>query len=96
MSLLQIRRNFQITLPSKLRHALGLNEGDLIDAELLDNQAIILKPKENSNKGRDFTADTINAWIKEDSLDKNTLLKATNLSKINRTGTSLINWAKEF
>lgn len=78
MPLLQIRRNFQITLPVKLRQILGLNEGDLVEAELLDNQAIVLKPKETVSKIRDFTAEEIDAWLEEDKLDSKTLAKAKN------------------
>ena len=76
MSLLQIRRNFQITLPAKLRQVLGLNIGDLVEAELLDNRAIVLKPKETVSKIRDFTAEEIDAWLEEDRLDSKTLKKA--------------------
>ncbi len=45
MPLLQVRRNFQITIPAKLRKTLGIKVGDYIDAELQD-EAIVLKPKE--------------------------------------------------
>lgn len=76
MPLLQIRRNYQITLPAKLRQILGLNVGDLIEAELVDDQAIILKPKEAVSKIRDFTNREIAAWLDEDKLDSKTLTKA--------------------
>lgn len=76
MPLLQIRRNYQITLPAKLRQILGLNVGDLIEAELVDDQAIILKPKEAVRKIRDFTNREIAAWLDEDKLDSKTLTKA--------------------
>ncbi len=66
MPLLQIRHNFQITLPAKLRRVLDLKEGDLMEVELLNNQAIILKPKEVVSKGRDFSAQEIAAWLEED------------------------------
>lgn len=73
MSLLQIRRNFQVTLPAKLRRILGIKEGDLIEAELVDNEAIMLKPKLAIKKGRIFSKKEIEGWIKEDELDKQTL-----------------------
>lgn len=76
MPLLQIRRNYQITLPVKLRQILGLNIGDLVEAELIDNQAIILKPKETVSKIRNFTNQEIADWIEEDKLDSKTLAKA--------------------
>ena len=80
MPLLQIRRNFQITLPAKLRQALELKEGDLVEAELVNNQAIILKPKEVVSKARDFSTQEISTWLKEDKLDKGTLTKAKKLA----------------
>lgn len=79
MPLLQIRRNFQITLPVKLRQALALREGDLVEAELID-KVIILKPKEVVSKGRDFSTTEIAGWLKEDRLDKTTLAKAKKLA----------------
>jgi AbrB family looped-hinge helix DNA binding protein len=76
MPLLQVKRHFQITLPSKLRRVLDLKEGDLMEAELVDDQAIILKPKVVVDKGRNFSDQQIADWIKEDKLDKTTLAKA--------------------
>lgn len=49
MPLLQVRRNFQITIPAKLRQALGIKVGDYIDAELQD-EAIVLKPQEITDR----------------------------------------------
>jgi len=49
MPLLQVRRNFQITIPVELRKALGIKEGDYINAELQD-ETIILKLKEITNR----------------------------------------------
>lgn len=79
MSLLQIRKNFQITIPVKLRNNLRLKVGDLIEAELTDNQVITLKPKETVSKMRDFRPEEIDAWLEEDKLDKKTLDKAKKL-----------------
>ncbi|MBM3239004.1 AbrB/MazE/SpoVT family DNA-binding domain-containing protein [Candidatus Poribacteria bacterium] len=45
MPLTKVRRNFQITIPVELRKALGIKEGDYINAEL-QNETIILRPKE--------------------------------------------------
>lgn len=41
---LQIRRNFQVTLPSSLRKGLGVDIGDILEAEVKDGK-IILSPK---------------------------------------------------
>ena len=80
MSLLQIRRNFQVTLPVKLRQELNLKEGDLVEAELINHQAIILKPKRVTDRGRDFSAQEISKWLTEDKLDKAALTKARKLA----------------
>ena len=45
---LQIRKNFQITLPARLRKRLGLKVGDLIEVED-GKEGIILKPKRAIN-----------------------------------------------
>ena len=44
MSLVQLREKAQITLPSKIRKALGIKEGDYLEAEVEDNK-IVLVPK---------------------------------------------------
>ena len=44
MALVKVIRHGQITLPAKLRDALGLQEGDYLEAELEDGR-IVLKPK---------------------------------------------------
>jgi AbrB family looped-hinge helix DNA binding protein len=41
---LQIRRNFQITLPVAIRKRLGLNIGDILETTLKDGK-IIIAPK---------------------------------------------------
>jgi len=76
MPLLQVKRHFQITLPAKLRQVLDLKEGDLMEAELVDNQAIILKPKVVVDRGRNFSDQQITEWVEEDKLDKATFAKA--------------------
>lgn len=44
MPLVQVRKKAQITLPSKIRKALGVKEGDYLEAEI-ENNKIILIPK---------------------------------------------------
>lgn len=41
---LQVRRNFQVTLPSSIRKGLSLDVGDILEAEVKDGK-IILSPK---------------------------------------------------
>lgn len=43
MSLTKIVRNFQVTIPSKIRGELGLKEGDYLDVSVR-NGAVILSP----------------------------------------------------
>jgi AbrB family looped-hinge helix DNA binding protein len=43
MSLVKIRRAAQITLPSDIRQALGVKEGDYLEAELVEG-GVMLKP----------------------------------------------------
>ena len=44
MSLVQVREKAQITLPSKIRQALGIKQGDYLEAEVEGNK-IVLIPK---------------------------------------------------
>ena len=44
MPLVQVREKAQITLPSKIRKALDIKEGDYLEAEVEDNK-IVLIPK---------------------------------------------------
>ena len=43
MALVKLRRSARITLPAALRHAYGLQEGDLLEAEAVEG-GILLKP----------------------------------------------------
>lgn len=44
MPVIKVIRNGQITLPKEFRDALGVKEGDILEAEMKDNQ-MVLKPK---------------------------------------------------
>ncbi len=44
MSLVQVREKAQITIPSKIRKALGIKKGDYLEAQVEDNK-IIFVPK---------------------------------------------------
>jgi AbrB family looped-hinge helix DNA binding protein len=44
MSLVQVREKAQITIPSKIRKALGIKKGDYLEAEIEDNK-IVFVPK---------------------------------------------------
>ncbi|MBU1626099.1 AbrB/MazE/SpoVT family DNA-binding domain-containing protein [bacterium] len=58
MSLLQLRKHHQITLPAKIRKALRLKEGDYLEAEVVDGE-ILLRPKELIDKDQAWF------WTKE-------------------------------
>ncbi len=51
---LQIRQNFQITLPSEIRKKLHLKIGDLLETEVKDGR-VIIRPKK--------TIDADQAWF---------------------------------
>ena len=44
MSLVKIKEKYQVTIPSAIRDKLSLKIGDMLEAELEDDQ-IVLKPK---------------------------------------------------
>lgn len=44
MPLVQVRQKAQITLPQKVRHVLGIKEGDYLEVRLEDDK-LILQPK---------------------------------------------------
>jgi len=44
LTLIKITKNFQVTLPAKLRQVLKLKEGDYLEAKL-EKQALVLRPK---------------------------------------------------
>ena len=45
MALVTVKTKYQVTLPRKLREELGIDTGDLLEAEVQDGK-IILTPKE--------------------------------------------------
>lgn len=42
MSLVQVREKAQITIPSRIRKALGIKEGDYLEAKIEDNKIIFI------------------------------------------------------
>jgi AbrB family looped-hinge helix DNA binding protein len=42
-ALVKIRKNYQITLPRRLRHKLNFSQGDYLEVEI-QNESIVLKP----------------------------------------------------
>lgn len=54
MPLVQVREKAQITLPSKIRKALGVTEGDYLEVEV-ENNKIVLIPKVLADKAKAVT-----------------------------------------
>ena len=44
MPVIKVLRHGQITLPKELREVLGVKEGDILEAEMKENQ-VVLRPK---------------------------------------------------
>ena len=44
MSLVKVKGKYQVTLPAAIRHALGVEEGDLLEVEARDGE-IVFRPK---------------------------------------------------
>ena len=44
MPLVHVKKNYQITIPQKLRNALKIKEGDIIEA-VVEGDLIVLRPK---------------------------------------------------
>lgn len=53
MSLLRVRRAAQLTLPSEVRRALNVKEGDYLEAQVL-KQGVLLKPVAVVDRSRAF------------------------------------------
>ena len=63
MPLVQVREKAQITIPSKIRKALGIKEGDYLEAEVKDNK-IVLIPKILIDKAKALSPKCIPSFIK--------------------------------
>jgi AbrB family looped-hinge helix DNA binding protein len=49
----KVTRNGQITLPAAIRNLLGIEEGDLIEIQIIDEKAV-LSPKRLIDKGQAY------------------------------------------
>ncbi len=73
MPVIKVIRNGQITLPKEFREALGIDEGQILEAELEESR-IILKPvafvergPSLSSKGKKKVAEALEAYKKGES-----------------------------
>ncbi len=69
MSLVQVREKAQITLPSKIRKALSIKEGDYLEAKVEDNK-IVLIPKILIDKAKTLSPTRILPFIKSKACSK--------------------------
>ncbi|RLC57298.1 MAG: AbrB family transcriptional regulator [Chloroflexota bacterium] len=44
MEIVRVRKRYQITLPTAIREAAGVYEGDFLTAEVRDDRTIVLRP----------------------------------------------------
>ncbi|HEY68045.1 MAG TPA: AbrB/MazE/SpoVT family DNA-binding domain-containing protein, partial [Thermoflexia bacterium] len=44
MEIVRVRKRYQITLPTAIREAAGVYEGDFLTAEVRDDRTILLRP----------------------------------------------------
>ena len=67
MDLVKVRGKAQITLPANIRKALGINEGDYLEAEVQDNKVVLIpqmvtakfESVELSRKGEEMLQESI-------------------------------------
>ena len=60
MTLVTVKPKFQVTIPAKLRRQIDLQEGDLMEATVVEN-GILLRPKDVVD--RNATADRISSIL---------------------------------
>ena len=68
MSLVQVREKAQITIPSKIRKALGIKKGDYLEAEVEDNK-IVFVPKVLIDKAEPVTLSKKGEEMLEEALE---------------------------
>jgi AbrB family looped-hinge helix DNA binding protein len=60
MPVVRVKEKYQVTLPSKVREALGVEIGDFLEAEA-EKGRIVLKPKALVDKGIDEALEDVKA-----------------------------------
>lgn len=84
MSLVQVREKSQITIPSKIRKALGIKEGDYLEVEAEGNK-IVLIPKILIDKAEAVTLSREGEKMLEEALEdvkKNRVKKFKNAEEL--------------
>ncbi|MFZ3169035.1 MAG: AbrB/MazE/SpoVT family DNA-binding domain-containing protein [Candidatus Methanoperedens sp.] len=73
MTTVTVTRHAQITIPKKIREALGIREGDSVDMSLNNEKIIVRKTLPKIKEFRDFLPqdfDTVRAKMRKDSRDR--------------------------
>ncbi len=73
MTTVTVTRHAQITIPKKIREALGIMEGDSVDMSLNDEKIIVRKTLPKIKEFRDFLPqdfDTVRAKMRKDSRER--------------------------
>jgi len=81
MPLVQVREKAQITLPSKIRKALHIKEGDYLEAEVEDNK-IVLIPKILVDKAEAVTLSKKGEEMLKEALEDVKKCKCRNFKKV--------------
>lgn len=68
MPLVQVREKAQITIPSKIRKALDIKEGDYLEAEIEDNKIVFI-PKILIDKAQPLTLSKKGEEMLEEALE---------------------------
>ncbi len=73
MTTVTVTRHAQITIPKKIREALGIREGDSVDMSLNNEKIIVRKNLPKIKEFRDFLPqdfDTVRAKMRKDSRER--------------------------
>ena len=73
MTTVTVTRHAQITIPKKIRDALGIREGDSVDMSLNNEKIIVRKTLPKIKEFRDFLPqdfDTVRAKMRKDSRER--------------------------
>ncbi|CAG0948679.1 hypothetical protein METP3_00053 [Methanosarcinales archaeon] len=73
MTTVTVTRHAQITIPKKIREALGIREGDSVDMSLDNEKIIVRKTLPKIKEFRDFLPqdfDTVRAKMRKDSRER--------------------------
>jgi len=76
MTTVMVTRHSQITIPKKIREALGIREGESVDVSLNDEKIIVRKSLPKIKEFRDFLPQDFDTVLKKMRKDSRERLKA--------------------